>query len=683
MPQFWINNKIAVEVEELVPRFWSSYPCLKVEIYRYKDKPYGIKRLQIGGNGRKMLIDYDSLHFDIKNALGDLRKSDHFMEKYYKVDTGTTLFYQEFVRENGSSLTSDEQDRYIVNATMLQALINLKEARIAERRSKNNNSTSGLAKGLLADLESFENTLLTKFKSQHNIPKALPRFKEALNKFENFGLISVIKDVKGSGKQNALKVVTPVSKLLNGLFAKQKTKPNPTDIYRVYTSFLSGYTDLYCPESGEIYNPKDYPSLSQATITNHINAWYNAIGNTRGRTGNRQQYIGKYIPHAIMDWNEYASTMISIDDRQPPFWYEKGKRMWFYIGLDTASDCITTFVYGKTKEGLIIDFYRQMVRNYAEWGFGLPLELECESSLNSTYKDTLLKEGNMFEYVKMEANNARGKTIERRFGKIRYGMERKIEGFIGRPFAKSEANQSGPGLNTIIPYNNLTELQLGVIEDWNNQPCGNPILKKQGIECNRFEYFLNNQNPKIKPINYRSILPTIGYVTKSSCQGAYIKLQNQKRAIAQNGAICTGDLLIAKMKQIEGKELTIYWLDNNEGDVLKALAYYKDEFVCEVMTMPTFKRGKAEQTDACKIAIDLQSRYTMTIEGYARSQYKAIEKVAHIDNTPKPERIYKIERLERYQAHEPADAIIVEDDEETEYSYAEREYKATTLAEIM
>ena len=117
-----------------------------------------------------------------------------------------------------------------------------------------------------------------------------------------------------------------------------------------------------------------------------------------------------------------------------------------------GSEAITVWVYGTTKEGIIDDFYRQLVRNYTEWGFNLPLELEGEMSLNSRYKDTILSPGNMFKFVRIEANNARGKRIEAYYRPLRYGLEKKREGWIARPFALSEPNQSGPSEVPIIPW---------------------------------------------------------------------------------------------------------------------------------------------------------------------------------------------------------------------------------------
>jgi hypothetical protein len=343
--------------------------------------------------------------------------------------------------------------------------------------------------------------------------------------------------------------------------------------------------------------------------------------------------------------------------------------MWFYIGLDVASDCITTFVFGKTKEGIIIDFYRQMVRNYAEWGFSLPKELECESALNSSFTDTFLQEGRMFEHVKIEANKAQGKIIERRFGTLRNVNEKKHLGWIPRPHAKAEHNQMKPGKTPIIPYEQLALDRLGDIEDWNN------ALHRSG-SGSRWDYFCNNQHPNSKPINWAAILPFLGRSTQTSCHRGYIKLQGKARAIAENGKILTGERLLDKMKMIEGKDLLVFWLDANDGSVLKALAYYKERLVCEVMELPRFNRAKAERTTACEHALELQMAYSNTIDAYARNHANEIIKLGTIDNTPKPERKFKIGALNRYEAKEDFTDVEVlgdlhEDDEELLYNQNE------------
>lgn len=648
---------IAVELDELVPRFWNVLGTLQKELKRYEEKPFGIKRLQLGGNGRKLLINFDTLPVHIQEAIGDPRKINHPLEPFFEFDADAVRYYSKFKR-NGLALKPEEQERYIINASVMQAVIKLEQARTQER-IKLKGSLSGITETLRFDTESFQNSLKVLHQIEHTLPTS-KRFKDCLKDFKINSYYSLIKDPEGITKQNARKVDDTAEMLLNGLFKNQLHKPTPTDVARSYDAFLNGYAEVYNENTGELYDPKSFKTLSNATIISYINKWENKITTHKSRSGDRQVYTGDYRPHHQMDLPKLAGSIISIDDRQPPFVYNKqNDRVWFYLGVDIASQAFTTVVYGKTKEGIIVDFYRQMVRNYTEWGFCLPHELECESSLNSSFKETLLRPGAMFQEVKIEANNARGKYIERMNGKLRYEVEKESFGWLARPTAKSEANQLSSQKKQIIPYDELVNQRMLELEQWNNMP--HPEKK----EISRWDYFEANQNPNLKPTNWNAILPVIGYKTPTSCNGGYIKLQGLKRAIAEDGKILTGEALIQQMRMIEGKEFDVYWLDGNDGQVLKAFVYLNDRLICEVMEMPRYNRASAERTDADNEAIKLQSAYVASVDAFEKRQRNKIENIQIIDNTPKTiNSNFKFSNLKRFEAREEPVEVFADDNDD-------------------
>jgi len=47
MPHNW-GNILVVTKDELIPKYYNTLSALKVEIHRYKDLPYGIKKVQKG-----------------------------------------------------------------------------------------------------------------------------------------------------------------------------------------------------------------------------------------------------------------------------------------------------------------------------------------------------------------------------------------------------------------------------------------------------------------------------------------------------------------------------------------------------------------------------------------------------------------------------------------------------------
>ncbi len=644
MPTLWENNKVAVTKEELVTEywdtqrikdakkgeyydiFWHNYNSLKMQLTRYKKKPYGIKRLLIGGNGRRLLVDFDTLSEDQQNVLGDPRKCDNPMEAYYQIDMNASDYYSSFRRKD-RNLQPEEQEKYIINASVLNAALTLMDVRTNMRRNMSW-STTNVKETILRDVTNFNAVLRAKYEGvQHTLPANYRRFWELLNAYETAfnpepknAYYLLINDPEGNRVDNARKIFDKESILLKVLFAGVKKKPNKVEVARAYSSFLDGYTQVYSKETGELYDPKEYSELSDGAITAFLREWTTAIGTGKRRAGDRQKYINQYIPHAQKDRPEFAGSLYSIDDRQPPFWYEDGKRAWFYLGYDVAAGCFTTAVWGKNKKGLIVDFYRQMVRNYAGWGMCLPYELECESSLNSSYTETLLKDGNMFGKVRIERNNARGKRIERAFRELRYEVEKKNIGWIARPFAREESNQSHPGDNEITPYPQLIQDRLKDLEVVNNLPHFEDKTKT------RWEYFCEKQNPNLTPINYQRILPFIGYHDRVYCRAGYMMLQGKKRAIAENSEILTGERLITKMTAIESKQVDIYWLDDNEENLLKALVYYKGRYVCEAQEMPRFSASilEREGDEKQEEAYLLQNKYITTVTAYAARQARAI-----------------------------------------------------------
>jgi hypothetical protein len=666
MPFEW-NNTIVVTKDELVPG-WFTDDTLAKTIQRYANKPVGIKRVQLGGNGRQMLISYDSLPENIKTVLGDPRKVNHILERYYKVDGAAVTYYtQEFQFDDGSYLDLKYQERYIVNASMVKALFELKEARENERRTKGG-SLTGIMKTLCADAISFQKTLQVKHQTQHSLPACEKKFKQALKDFQTDGYKSLI-----SGKHknnNSRKVFDHTLELLNNLFADSRMKPTATEVYEQYSGFLNGYVDVVRNDTGELYNPKEFKRLSIKTVTDYMAQWVNKIGTHAARSGDRQKYMQKFkTPHGL-DKPTFAGSILSIDDRQPPFIYNQNKdRVWFYNGIDLHSEAFTCWVPGRTKEGLILEFYRQLVRNYAEWNINLPAELEAEMSLNSSFVNTFLREGAMFQYVRIEANNARGKRIEAYYRPLRYKLEKKRIGWLARPHALSESNQSGPDKVQIVPYDDIIEGCLQDIETWNNMP------HTLYPELTRWDVFLQNQNPDLKPTNYLAILPYLGYKTPTSCNTGIIQLQSKKFLLGDNGSVSTGEKLISFMKQVEGKDIDVYWLNDNDGGILKALVFIGTQYICEAVAQPTYNRARIEQTPQDHANRELMSKYVATIEAFGRNQKRTLEQVTIINNQPAARKAFVMRGLR--QTHEdyvPAGALppIPEDDNDLlpEPSYA-------------
>ncbi|GHU96198.1 hypothetical protein FACS1894156_6970 [Bacteroidia bacterium] len=246
-------------------------------------------------------------------------------------------------------------------------------------------------------------------KVNHTLPNNSVVLRKLLKKFKKEGVKGILSG--HIGNQYTRKVTHDVEMFLNSLFADFEQKSTKAEIDRQYNGFLDGYIEVINNETGELYSAADFPRLSVSTITTYLNKWRNKIGTYGIRSGNRQIFMAQFKPYHSLEQPKYAGSIISVDDRQPVFNYAPTKRLWFYNAIDLGSEAFTCWVHDTTKEGMILDFYRQLVRNYAEWGMNLPAEIEAELNLNISFKDTFLAEGNMFQYVHIEPNNARASDM--------------------------------------------------------------------------------------------------------------------------------------------------------------------------------------------------------------------------------------------------------------------------------
>lgn len=672
-PYEYYQNKLGVKISFLVSDKNVHPRSLRLMCYRSFKKRMDSEtcrenQLRPGSFAYPSLVEFSTLHYDWQAQLilvfgkapENIKKA--LFAKLYQFDQKAFEFFSEYTEGvERRRLTTEKVYEYTYNASVLNTVSLIKSQRKAFRKSLNS-SCSDIWQIISTEVNNFTDV-------PHTLPVSVDGIRKKHAKYEQKSYSMLVDGRRNN--ENAKKVDDQLIKLFNAMFAKQNFKPTATDVARMYDSFIDGYTTVINEFTGEEYNPKEFKKLSHSTILSYLAEWENKIATHQLRGGNRQKNLGDFTPHHELELPTFAGSLLSIDDRQPPFWYEKGKRAWFYVGVDLASGCATAWVWGKSKEGIILEFYRQLVRNYTEWGVNLPDGLECESSLNSSYKETILKEGVLFQNVRIEANNARGKYIERVFGKLRNNIERFAAGWIARPFAKSEANQLGNHDVPIIPYNQLIEERCKELEDYNNS------AHYSDSSITRWQYFKQNQHPDLKPTNWIALLPRLGHKTESSCHVGYVILQGKKRMIAENGKIIFAEELIAKMKRIEGKSVDVYWLDGNDGNVLKAVAYVGDEYICELLPIPKYNRAKIEQTPEGLANREIQIKYAASVEAFARTQKQSIDKVLVINNTPKTLNSdfkapnIKVDRFERRETPlEIIDTIDIENEaEETAYEY--------------
>lgn len=691
MPHFINHNTLLVVtkdelIDENNPALWNTWEGLKSAINTDMKREYGLNKVQSGGRGRQVLIEYDSLPDHVKDVIPDPREGMHILEYYYEVDLKAVEFFS--LKANG--YTDDEKlNRDINNASILNACECLLHDREIEIRNKGG-KVKKKWQTICNDVVTFTPVLKKKFAGTHNLPKEYISFQRkylayiAARSEDIYKGYEIIKH-GGTKNTNRLKVNDETLDLLKAIFRGWGKKPNYKDVKDYYDSFLKGeFEVIKSTDTGEMYLAENFKPLGRSTIYNWLSKWDTKIGTDAVAAGDRQALKGKYIPHYSMEREMFAGSILSVDDRQPPFYYTKEKdRMWAYLAQDVASQAITVWVFGETKDGIIIEFYRQMVRNYHKWGLNLPYELECESALNSTFRKGLLKPGNMFQRVRVEKNNARGKYIESGYNRnVRYNkdLEKGDKGWVARPFAKDEANQLSDEKIPVIKKPELIVKCMQNIETYNNTE--HPHEK--GIS--RWDYFLKHQHEDLKPINWRGILPYIGHTPRNGknpiCKAGIVNFDNQEWLLAEDGAILIGDALIEVMKDVEGEQLSVYWLDDEYGDVIKAIAYIDNTYMCELMPIPKGKRSTLETTPEHKAARELMKAYEGTIQDFQNEQRASVRKVVVLDNRKvtlnNNFQILPREETDPFIEFEQEAKVLPDPEEEIEYEYSETEFSTDT-----
>ena len=600
-------------------------------------------RLRAGkGSGNETLLSYSNLSNEwkhsIKQAFGCPQDVKNPLEPHFRIDEKAALYYSgdtvdSFRFADGTYLTPDQAEKYTLNASTLNALKSLKVQRESSRKMRGS-SARGLWPSLISDLVQFNDVLKKTQNSQHSLP-VTNKIKAKLRKYEAEGYDALI---DGRAKNNnAQKVSQSMINLWSDIYAGQRLyKPDYTEVHTKYEAFRHGLIDIINVDTGEIHDPHnpDFREASRSSVYAHQSAWENRSATHSKRSGDRQVFIGKHEVFHKFKQPQYAGSIISIDDRQPPFKTLAGHRMWFYLAIDLGSEAITTWVHGETKEGIILEFYRQMVRNYSDFGVQLPYELEGESSLNSSYTGTFLKDGAMFAKTNIIANKARSKRIEAHFRQIRYGLEKKREGWIARPHAKDETNQAAADKTPRLPKETIVGNGLEDIATWNNTLHGNQELHP-GLT--RWDVFMDKQHPELQPMNWPAILHGLGKSTKSTMKAGRIILQGKHRVVGHHGTVATGEALINILKKIEGQEIVVRWIDGNQGQLLKALVYdLSGHMVCELLGDLAYHRATLERTPSCKLNQELTSAYANTVTAFIARGKKAINKTAIIHKPQAP-----------------------------------------------
>ena len=390
------------------------------------------------GQGCYALVAVDSLPQRYKDKVeevypgGAQARLEGWIKSNYEVDPEATVFF--FSKEKcGIDLPRETAREYITNASVMNTCIRLYSRAATAQKLFGGKYDWGK---MTAAIE----TLRKHF--GHTLPASTLRFRKKVNDYKTYGYASLISGKFGN--QSARKVDHKTERLILSI-AIQPNKPWNTNVLELYNSFVTGELDVYDFSTGELYNPEDFTDksgepmvLSEATITNYLNMPKNKILIDKA-TMSYTAFSHEISPHMHRHHGEFSLSKVSFDDRDLPRKLKDTKqRPKAYYAYDVASGCCIGYAYNRVKNvDLVVDMFRNMFRLLDRQGWGCPAEVEVENHLMSQWRDSFLRAGVMFPFVRFCAPmNSKEKYAESANGVKKRTIEHSNHNGIGRFYAK-------------------------------------------------------------------------------------------------------------------------------------------------------------------------------------------------------------------------------------------------------
>ena len=168
------------------------------------------------------------------------------------------------------------------------------------------------------------------------------------------------------------------------------------------------------------------------------------------------------------------------------------------------------------------------------------------------------------------------------------------------------------------------------------------------------------------------LLPYIGREETSSCNAGIINFRSTTYVLGIDGEVALNEDLLRLMKEVEGKQFKIFWLDDNDGEVLKATIYYNDTMLCDLVPHPTYSRSVHELGEHGEINRNIMSAYENTVNVYMASRKRAIDQLPLLITIKTLNNKFQIAGRKRYKPSNDTPKEVTIETEEINYNTSTR-----------
>lgn len=559
-----------------------------------------------GATGQCALVAIDSLPGKYKEKVKELYPDGAqthlrlWVMENYETDQEAVAFFHDR-EKTGVDLTKypEKIREYVTNASVLNTCIKLYDrASTARKLMGEKYNWDEMADAI----ESVRKTL------GHTLPTSTLRFRKKVNEYKKEGYGCLISGKFGN--QSARKVNYKTEQLILGL-AILPNKPYNTNIAEMYNMFVCGELDVYDPKTGELMNPEDFVDrktgdsleLSESTINNYLNKPKNRVL-VEHALSSWTTFMHEQMPHVHRHAPEFSLSKISFDDRDLPRKLKDTKaRPKAYYAYDVMSQCVVGFAYNRNKNvDLVVECFRSLFRLLERRGWNCPAQVEVENHLMSQWKDSFLKAGVLFPFVRFCApQNSQEKYAEPMNGAKKRSVEHRNHLGIGRFYAKdrhyrTEAKKVFDELNDTYEdkqYYSWDELiadDMRDVMEFNNSLHPN---QKKYPGMTRWQVLEANLNPTLQPIAKSVLARFIGeHVETSIRRNSYCRVAYEDWWLS--------DVSVMEKLAPNNWKVDAYYLTDEDGSVKNVYIYQNDMLIDELQNVGTFNTADCEQTEEDK-----------------------------------------------------------------------------------
>lgn len=227
-PYDTFNNQIGVLLSYLISdpdkaSEKSAAFCTYDTLAKRAQRNPGFRLKEGKGAGNEALTNWAALPNELKDVLvkkfGEPQKAYNPLRKHFSASADAKKFFDYYQLSGGEYLSQKHREKFTINASVLDAVRQLKIERTSVRKSRQG-SLKGLWESLVKDTVAFQDHLKEMGLCLHTLPSSVNRFRMWYNGYESEGHEALI---EGRIKNTNAQTVTPeMIELWQAIFAGQR-----------------------------------------------------------------------------------------------------------------------------------------------------------------------------------------------------------------------------------------------------------------------------------------------------------------------------------------------------------------------------------------------------------------------------------------------------------------------------